>query len=119
VDFDRQTVAVRAGYAQKEDSWRGPMNELLTRSLQKVRISHGSVFRSRTRTLYRWSFRAALENAVRQAEIPDFTFHDRRHTFASRLVMGDVDLPTVKESMGHKDITMNLRYSHLSDDHKQ
>jgi integrase len=118
VDFDRRTVTVRAGYAKNGESRSVPMNELLTRTLQKVRISHGPVFRSRTRAPYR-SFRTAFENAVRRAEIPDFTFHDLRHTFASRLVMGGIDFPTVKELMGHKDITMTLRYSHLSDDHKQ
>ncbi len=31
----------------------------------------------------------------------------------------DVDLPTVQELMGHKDITMTLRYTHLSSDHKR
>jgi hypothetical protein len=31
--------------------------------------------------------------------------------------MGGVDLPTVKELMGHKDIKMTLRYTHLSRDH--
>jgi hypothetical protein len=33
--------------------------------------------------------------------------------------MAGVDLPTVKELMGHKDIKVTLRYSHPSNRHKQ
>ena len=49
----------------------------------------------------------------------DFTFHDLRHTFASRLVMSGVDLPTVQALMGHKDISITPRYTHRSRVHKQ
>jgi len=55
--------------------------------------------------------------ALRRAGIKDFRFHDLRHTFASRLVMAGVDIRTVQELMGHKDIKMTMRYSHLSDAH--
>jgi hypothetical protein len=46
------------------------------------------------------------------------TFHTLRHTFASHLVMSGADLVTVKELMGHRDIEMTMRYTHLSPDHK-
>lgn len=43
-------------------------------------------------------------------------FHTLRHTFASRLVANGIDLYSVKELMGHSDISMTQRYSHLSPD---
>src|SRR6185437_12604905 len=65
----------------------------------------------------RASARNWFEAAVRQAAIPDFTWHCLRHTFASRLVMAGVDIRTVAELMGHRTLAMTMRYTHLSPDH--
>lgn len=51
--------------------------------------------------------------------INDFHFHDMRHTFASHLVMAGVDITTVSRLLGHKSLTMTLRYSHLAPAHMQ
>ena len=56
--------------------------------------------------------------ALRKAKIANFRWHDLRHTFASRLVMDGVDIRTVQELMGHKTITMTMKYSHLSPGHQ-
>ena len=112
---------MRAAYAKNGESRSVPMNEVLTATLQAVRMSisaDGPVFRTRTGKPYR-SFRIAFMHAVRQAGRKDFTFHGLHHTFASWLVMNGVDLPTVQALMGHKDINMILRYTHLASDHKQ
>lgn len=55
--------------------------------------------------------------ALRAANIPDFRFHDLRHTFASRLAMAGVDLYTVQRAGGWKTQVMVQRYAHLSPDH--
>jgi len=59
----------------------------------------------------------SFNTACRKAGIHDFVFHSLRHTFASHLVMAGVDLTTVSRLMGHKSLTMTLRYSHLAPNH--
>lgn len=58
--------------------------------------------------------------ALRESRIKEgFRLYDFRHTFGSRSAMAGVDLPTLKELMGHSTITMTMRYVHPTPEHKQ
>jgi integrase len=61
----------------------------------------------------------AFKGALDRAKIEDFKFHDLRHTFASHVIMRGGTLKDVQELLGHKTMTMTLRYAHLSQEHKK
>lgn len=61
----------------------------------------------------------SFKTALKKVKIQDFHFHDTRHTFASHLVMAGVDITTVSRLLGHKSLTMTLRYAHLAPAHMQ
>ncbi len=56
----------------------------------------------------------AFIRACQAANIEDFSLHGLRHTFASQLRMKGADLHTVGQLLGHKDLRMTARYSHLN-----
>jgi integrase len=61
----------------------------------------------------------AWRGACRRAGLSGVRPHDLRHTFASWLVMAGTPLRTVADLLGHKSLSMVMRYSHLSDDHRR
>ena len=61
--------------------------------------------------------RTAWETALQRAAIPDFRFHDLRHSAASYLAMNGASLAEIAEILGHKTLSMVKRYAHLSEAH--
>jgi len=60
-----------------------------------------------------------FEAAVKKSGVEDFHWHDLRHTFASRSLMGGADIRAVQILLGHKSIVMTMKYAHLAKDHQQ
>ncbi|WP_226552562.1 site-specific integrase [Celeribacter naphthalenivorans] len=51
-----------------------------------------------------------------RAGLNDVRIHDLRHTYASVAMKDGIDPFTLKEILGHKNLTTTLRYAHLADD---
>lgn len=77
------------------------------------------VFRSRLRPSQPFAFKSAWVEALAQAEIRDFHFHDLRHTFASYSAQHGASLLEIADALGHRTLKMVQRYSHLSTDSRR
>jgi integrase len=118
VDFDTGTI--RVGLDKAGDGRWVVMNsvarEALLAAKREQRVLGPYVFSS-PEGKFLHNFERYWRPALKAVNIPDFRFHDLRHTFASRLAMKGVDLYTVQRAGGWKTTTMVQRYAHLSPDH--
>ncbi len=108
-------------YRTKSGKPRGvPLNADAIAALAEVETDEarrqGPVFKRRDGTTW-GQIRTAFTTALTRAGIAGFRFHDLRHTFASHFMMRGGNLYDLKEILGHSDITMTMRYAHLSPQH--
>jgi integrase len=108
-------------YQTKSGKPRGvPMNRAVYEALIALEPDpakrEGALFTRRNGSAW-GQIRTAFERALDRAGIQGFRFHDLRHTAASHLVMRGATLQEVREILGHADLSMTLRYAHLSPAH--
>ena len=120
-----EQVDLRHGYISLDDTKSGegrqiPMNQTLIETFSEMPRGFESkyVFSNRNGDALT-DIKRSFNTALRKAEIHNATFHTLRHTAASHLVMNGVDLTSVKELLGHKSLSMTMRYSHLAPEHKR
>ena len=121
VDFKRRQIRVVSsedGNTKNYDSRVIPMNRSVENLLRKHprRLDSPYVFPGESGQMFNKT-NYHFTKAVKRSGIPHARFHDLRHTFASHLVMKGIDLRTVQELLGHKDMRMTLKYAHLAPDH--
>lgn len=57
-----------------------------------------------------------IANDYQKAKPPTLSFQKGRCTFASHFMMNSGNILTLQKVLGHSDIKMTMRYSHLSPD---
>lgn len=65
-----------------------------------------------------FTFEPRFKDAMQAAKVRDFRFHDLRHSCASMLARSGATLLEIGDVLGHRQMQMTKRYSHLATGHK-
>lgn len=134
VDWSAQRIRVRNAYTRGEHSSRGksdlstrrsvPMADRLLAELDGW--SRRSLYTSETslvfahpqtgRPLDRTKVTRRFKEACVEAGVTEITFHELRHTFATRMAAQGVPLRKLQEWLGHADIKTTQIYTHYAPD---
>jgi integrase len=76
------------------------------------------VFPSRRNPKTAYAFEPLFHAALSAAQIKNATFHTLRHTCASSLAESNASLLEIADVLGHRQLQMTKRYSHLTTGHK-
>ncbi|MBT4181424.1 MAG: site-specific integrase [Candidatus Thioglobus sp.] len=118
VDFDTQTAYVST--TKNGEPKVLPLTEPTIAELQRFNKQDGSlIFDSAVKPGRAYCFTKPWKRALKEAEITDFTFHSLRHTCASYLAQSGASLLEIADVLGHRQIQMTRRYSHLCVQSKQ
>lgn len=122
IDFDKQLIDInktwdiynRQGFKptkNKQSVRKIPLTPELSLVLKKYKFSvwkKNSYNRLFTRTNHTW-----LNRLVKKLTDTNIHIHSLRHTYASYLISENIDLLTVSNLLGHKDLTVTLQtYAH-------
>lgn len=66
-----------------------------------------------------FDFKTPWQRALAQARVRDFRFHDLRHSCASALAQDGATLLEIADVLGHRQLDVTRRYSHLTTGHKR
>ena len=126
IDFSNGLVHIREAkngrerFIHMDDDVRTALRSMISvGGILKPPAGEAYVFLSH-RTGYRYqSLRNGFMSAAKKAGLKGVTWHTCRHTAASWMVMGGTPLAVVAEILGHRGISMTLRYAHLSPDSRK
>jgi integrase len=121
VNLEHNFITITAQEAKNKKIRRIAINKSLRELLLKLNLTRNGnryVFENPKTGKPYTDLKRGWRSALERAGINDMRFHDLRHTFASHFLMNGGDLYTLKEILGHKDITTTSRYLTITTEHK-
>lgn len=121
VDLTKKLITVRGETAKSGHTRHIPLTNEAISCLDSWKTTNRTaelVFPSPVNGKRLNNINSSWDGLMKLAKIQAFRFHDLRHHFASTLVMKGVDLNTVRELLGHRDLKTTLCYAHLAPEHK-
>ena len=96
-----------------------PLTNSVINEMQSFNQDFELIFHSPKTPDKPYDFRKQWVKLLKKADINDFTFHCIRHSTASYLAQQGVSLIEISSILGHKQIQVTMRYSHLAISNKQ
>lgn len=118
-DIDWEAKVAHVGRSKNGDPKALPLIPAVVEQLTRFKASGtGLVFASKEKPEQAYAFEARWAQALKAAHIRGFRFHDCRHSAASHLAQNGATLLEIADLLGHRQISMTKRYSHLAAGHR-
>lgn len=115
IDLDRQVIYVFK--SKNRDRRSIPLHPKIYSILKdKERLSPFVFVNRHLKPYPNYRICQSLKLRLDRINARDISFHTMRHTFASRLAMANISLLKIQRLLGHKSLSMTMRYAHHSVD---
>jgi integrase len=118
-DLDLERGLAHCGRTKNGDAKALPLTPAVIELLKPLAGALGGlVFASGRCPSAAYAFESRWAQALREAKVRNFRFHDLRHSCASLLAQSGATLLEIGDVLGHRQLAMTKRYSHLTTGHK-
>jgi integrase len=119
-DVDLAQRVMHVARSKNNDPKVLPLVPAAVAELERFKGAPGALVFASTRVLSKpLSFEVHWAKALADAKIKDFRFHDLRHACASFLAQSGASLLSIADLLGHRQISVTRRYSHLASSDRQ